>query len=60
MAGQARAIVQVGTATDRRVAGDLGLTVEPTSIQQLVVALSRAAQAASTPTPSTHLEEAFR
>jgi ABC-2 type transport system ATP-binding protein len=60
MAGQARAIVQVGTATDRRVAADLGLTVEPTSIQQLVVALSRAAQAASTPTPSTDLEEAFR
>ncbi|WP_369132192.1 ABC transporter ATP-binding protein [Modestobacter sp. I12A-02662] len=60
MAGQARAIVQVGSATDRQVAGDLGLTVEPTSIQQLVVALSRAAEAGPTLTPSTDLEEVSR
>jgi ABC-2 type transport system ATP-binding protein len=57
MAGQARAVVRTGSAGDRRVATDLGLTVEPTSIQQLVVALSRttAGQAATT-APTTDLE----
>jgi ABC-2 type transport system ATP-binding protein len=43
MAGQSRAIVRTGTATAHRTARDLGLTVEPTSIQQLVVAMGRAA-----------------
>src|SRR3954447_9539123 len=42
LAGQSRAIVHTGTATSRRMATDLGLTVEATSIQQLVVAMSRA------------------
>jgi len=41
LAGQSRAIVHTGTATSRRMATDLGLTVEATSIQQLVVAMSR-------------------
>ncbi|WP_138760940.1 ABC transporter ATP-binding protein [Modestobacter altitudinis] len=40
LAGQSRAIVRTGTATARRMATDLGLVVEPTSIQQLVVAMS--------------------
>jgi ABC-2 type transport system ATP-binding protein len=47
MAGRSRAIVRTGTATSRRLATDLGLTVESTSIQQLVVAMSLA-------TPATH------
>jgi len=59
LAGTSRAIVQVGSIGDRQVATDLGLTVEPTSIQQLVVALSRAA--ADTPgTPLGSLEEVAR
>ena len=41
MAGQSRAVVRTGTATAHRTATELGLTVEPTSIQQLVVAMSR-------------------
>lgn len=48
MAGQSRAIVRTRSATDRRAAADLGLTVEPTSIQKLVVALSRSAATPST------------
>ncbi|WP_216870828.1 hypothetical protein [Modestobacter excelsi] len=40
LAGQSRAIIRTGTATARRMATDLGLTAEPTSIQQLVVAMS--------------------
>ena len=43
LAGQSRAIVRTETATANREATDLGLSVEPTSIQQLVVAMSRAA-----------------
>ena len=59
LAGQTRAIVQVGSAVDRRVATDLGLTVEPTPIQQLVVALSRAA-ADAPGAPQDSLEEVSR
>jgi ABC-2 type transport system ATP-binding protein len=40
LAGQSRAIVRTGTATARRMATELGLVVEPTSIQKLVVAMS--------------------
>jgi ABC-2 type transport system ATP-binding protein len=49
MAGRARAVVRTGSAADRRVATDLGLTVEPTSIQKLVVAMSRAATRTAEP-----------
>src|SRR3954451_2673419 len=55
LAGRSRAIVRTGTATARRMATDLGLTVEATSIQQLVVAMSRtpiATSEASTERPS--------
>jgi ABC-2 type transport system ATP-binding protein len=41
LAGQSRAIVRTTTATAHRTATELGLSVEPTSLQQLVVALSR-------------------
>jgi len=41
MAGQARAVVRVAGPSDAAVAGTHGLTVEPTPLQQLVVALSR-------------------
>ena len=40
LAGQSRAVIRTGTATARRMATDLGLAVEPTSLQQLVVAMS--------------------
>jgi len=40
MAGHTRAIVRTGTATARQTARELGLSVEQTSIQQLVVAMS--------------------
>jgi ABC-2 type transport system ATP-binding protein len=40
LAGRSRAIVRTGTATARRMATDLGLVVESTSIQKLVVAMS--------------------
>ncbi|MGY1845182.1 ABC transporter ATP-binding protein [Modestobacter sp. SYSU DS0875] len=43
LAGHARAIVRAGSLTDRDAAIRAGLTVEPTPIQQLVVALSQAA-----------------
>jgi ABC-2 type transport system ATP-binding protein len=43
MAGQSRAIVRARSATARRDATGLGLTLEPTSMQQLVVAMSLAA-----------------
>ena len=50
LAGQTRAIVRTSTATAHRDAVDLGLSVEPTSIQQLVVALSlRSAGAPTSP-----------
>jgi ABC-2 type transport system ATP-binding protein len=58
LAGQTRAVIRTRSAADRRVATDLGLTVEPTSIQKLVVALSRNAPtpAAVRTAPSTDLE----
>ena len=43
MAGRSRALVRATTPTARRDATELGLTVEPTSVQQLVVAMSLAA-----------------
>lgn len=49
MAGRSRAVVRVTTPTASRSASELGLTVEPTSVQQLVVAMSLAAA----PTPSS-------
>ena len=54
MAGQTRAVVRTSTAADRQVATDLGLAVEQTSIQKLVVALSRAtADSATAPTAAS-------
>jgi ABC-2 type transport system ATP-binding protein len=49
MAGQSRALLRARSATAQRDAVALGLTVEPTSVQQLVVAMSLAAGT----TPST-------
>jgi ABC-2 type transport system ATP-binding protein len=43
LAGQSRAVVRAATAMAHRMATDLGLSVEPTSLQHLVVAMSRAA-----------------
>jgi ABC-2 type transport system ATP-binding protein len=57
LAGQSRAIVRTGTATARRMATDLGLSVDPTPMQHLVVALSRAA---TTPTRPADLQGANR
>ncbi|GAA4741514.1 ABC transporter ATP-binding protein [Modestobacter marinus] len=51
IAGQARAVVRTRAATARQDAAALGLTVEQTSIQRLVVAMSLAA--AQPPAPST-------
>ncbi|MGY1841696.1 MULTISPECIES: ABC transporter ATP-binding protein [unclassified Modestobacter] len=60
LGGHARAVVQVGTAADRRHATTLGLTVETTSLQQLVVALSRAAEGSPQAPHDTALEEVSR
>ena len=60
LAGSARAVVQVASATDRQVAVDLGLTVESTSMQQLVIALSRAATAGEPAARHTTLAEVTR
>ncbi|MCZ2846356.1 ABC transporter ATP-binding protein [Modestobacter sp. VKM Ac-2978] len=49
MAGQTRAIVRTATATARQEAKALGLAVEQTSIQRLVVAMSLAAAQPATP-----------
>ena len=54
MAGQARAIVRTSTATARQDAAGLGLVVEQTSIQRLVVAMSLAATQPSTPSTADH------
>ena len=58
LAGQSRAMVRTRTATAHRDATDLGLAVDQTSIQQLVVAMSRSAAAGSpaTATVPTDLE----
>jgi ABC-2 type transport system ATP-binding protein len=51
LAGRSRAVVRTDDATSRRMATDLGLTVEATTLQQLVVAMSHASGAsASAPT----------
>ncbi len=47
LAGRSRAIVRTTTATAHRDATDLGLAVDQTSIQQLVVAMSRSAAGGS-------------
>jgi ABC-2 type transport system ATP-binding protein len=62
LAGQSRAIIRTDTATAHRQATDLGLAVEPTSIQQLVVAMSRAAAAPADlgPVAPSDLEGASR
>ncbi|GAB3351753.1 ATP-binding cassette domain-containing protein [Modestobacter lapidis] len=62
MAGQSRAVVRASSAADSRVATDLGLTVEPACIQQLVVALGRNARGAATTstTPAADLEGVVR
>ncbi|MCZ2803482.1 ABC transporter ATP-binding protein [Modestobacter sp. VKM Ac-2983] len=54
MAGQARAIVRASSATARQDAAVLGLTVEPTSIQRLVVAMSLAATQPAAPSTADH------
>jgi ABC-2 type transport system ATP-binding protein len=56
MAGQSRAIVRAGTATARRTAAELGLGVETTSIQQLVVAMSRTTASPSRALPTAPSE----
>src|SRR3954447_11059566 len=50
LAGQSRAVVRARTATAHRTAIELGLSVEPTSLQHLVVAMSRATAAPGTDT----------
>ena len=50
LAGQSRAVIRTGTVTARRMATDLGLVVEPTSLQQLVVAMSLRSTATDHPT----------
>ncbi|MGY1857431.1 ABC transporter ATP-binding protein [Modestobacter sp. SYSU DS0290] len=60
LAGHARTIVQVGSVTDRDAATRAGLTVEPTSIQQLVVALSQAATGGQAHAADRTLEEVAR
>jgi ABC-2 type transport system ATP-binding protein len=47
MAGQARSVVRVAGPSDAAVAGTHGLVVEPTPLQQLVVAMSRSTEAAA-------------
>jgi ABC-2 type transport system ATP-binding protein len=48
LAGQSRAIVRTSTAAAHRTATELGLSVEPTPLQQLVVALCRTTGAPGT------------
>jgi ABC-2 type transport system ATP-binding protein len=50
LAAQSRAVVRARTATAHRTAIELGLSVEPTSLQHLVVAMSRATAAPGTDT----------
>ncbi|WP_299959802.1 ABC transporter ATP-binding protein [uncultured Modestobacter sp.] len=54
LAGQSRAIVRTRTATAAREAGDLGLTVERTSLQQLVVGMSLSATKGATTPADPH------
>ncbi|SOE00000.1 ABC transporter ATP-binding protein [Blastococcus haudaquaticus] len=64
LGGHSRAVVRVGGAADRRAAATHGLTVEPTNLQQLVVAMSLQSPATRGPVrsplraaPSEDLEE---
>jgi ABC-2 type transport system ATP-binding protein len=60
LGGHSRAVVRVDGAGDRRAAATHGLAVEPTNLQQLVVAMSLQSPAARGPlhlAPSDDLEE---
>jgi ABC-2 type transport system ATP-binding protein len=60
LAGHSRAVVRVGGAADRQAASAQGLAVEPTNLQQLVVAMSLqgpAARGSLRLAPSDDLEE---
>ncbi|WP_242472715.1 hypothetical protein [Blastococcus sp. TML/M2B] len=57
LAGSSRAVVRIGGAADRRAAAEQGLTVEPTSLQQLVVAMSLQTPATRAPIHPVDLEE---
>jgi ABC-2 type transport system ATP-binding protein len=52
MAGLSRAIVRTRAATAQQEATQLGLSVEPASIQQLVIALSRGSATDTGPVPA--------
>jgi len=60
LGGHSRAVVRVDGAADRHAAANAGLTVEPTNLQQLVVAMSLqtpAARGSLRLAPSDDLEE---
>ncbi|SDF55773.1 ABC-2 type transport system ATP-binding protein [Blastococcus fimeti] len=60
LGGSSRAVVRIGGATDRRAAAAQGLSVEPTNLQQLVVAMSLqtpAVRGSLHPTRPADLEE---
>ncbi len=60
LAGHSRAVVRVDATADRRAASAQGLTVEPTNLQQLVVAMSLQSPNARGPlrlAPAEDLEE---
>ncbi|TYP80635.1 ABC transporter ATP-binding protein [Blastococcus xanthinilyticus] len=60
LAGRSRAVIRLARPADRGSAAAHGLSVEPTNLQQLVVAMSLQAPAARGPrslTPATDLEE---
>src|SRR5918998_6490919 len=59
LGGHSRAVVRVGDATARRTAAGSGLTVEPTNLQQLVVAMSLQMTRPDT-SARTNLEEVSR
>ena len=52
MAGLSRAVVRTRTAAAHREATELGLSVEPASIQQLVIAMSRGSAISTGPAPA--------
>ncbi|MCA0145029.1 ABC transporter ATP-binding protein [Blastococcus sp. LR1] len=62
LGGHARAVVRVPDAAARRSAAESGLTVEPTNLQQLIVAMSLQSPAsrAAAATAPTDLEEVPR
>jgi ABC-2 type transport system ATP-binding protein len=60
LGGHSRAVVRTHGVADRRAASAQGLAVEPTNLQQLVVAMSLQTSAARRPVrlaPSDDLEE---